>query len=228
MNSMYETIMSLPLFYGINNDQVSQFVARTHLHFTRYKEGDTIMLPGEPVDEVKVVLSGNVSFIHQIENTPIAVEETCCPGRMIGVERLFGINNRSPFKAVTSTPAGIMSFTKEEYMHLLHSETIYMVNYINYLAARAQRPLDIMLARKFNTLADYVAGWLQLLTEPKSKNYLIRCSVADLHRYTNLDEDNVKAQINEMVRENLIKYEGSVMTIKDRMTLIEKQMSSMV
>ena len=223
MGSMYDTIKSLPLFYGINDDQVSRLVARTHFHFSRYAEGEEIITQGETTDKVKVLLSGKIRLTHRIGSEAVTVEEICLPGRMIGAERLFGINNRSPFKAEAAAETGIMSFSKEEYLTLLHSETIYMVNYINLLAARAQRPLDIILGRRFSSLTDYIACWLQILTEPKSESYGIKATLSGLNRITGIGKEELETRINELTREGLISYDGLLMTIHDRRRIIELQ-----
>lgn len=40
--SMFETLMSLPLFKGASHEQISLFVEKTHLSFKNYNPGENI------------------------------------------------------------------------------------------------------------------------------------------------------------------------------------------
>ena len=227
MSSMYETIMNLPLFYGINTKQVSRFVGDTHLRFSKYDAGQTIIERGSDADELYIILSGTVDLIFANHENTLTLEERCGPGRVLCAERIFGINTKIPFKAVAAEKTSIMSFRKEEYLSLLRSETIYLVNYVNYLAARAQRPVDIFSdLRSRRTLADYFAIWLLLLTDPKSMAYTFTCPLPRLQVITDYTSEKLTSELKLLESLGYIAVEGDIIHILDRSGLIERSQNS--
>ncbi len=218
---MYETIMSLPLFYGISHDHVSRFVAKTHLSFYNYAAGEIITDPGDSSDQLLIIVSGKVRITHTKAAGALTIEEVCTRGRILGAERLFGLRLAYPFRAEALEPTGIMSFSKDEYLNLLRSETIYMVNYINFLAVRAQRPLDFVMKKNSASLLDYLAAWLLIFTEPKAESYLLRCSRKDLITLTNLDEERIVREGRQLEEMGLIRRGEGMVHILDRQSIIE-------
>ena len=60
MNSIFDTLMSLPLLKGVSAERIRQVVASTPLHFLKYPEGDTIITPGSPSTHLNFIISGSV------------------------------------------------------------------------------------------------------------------------------------------------------------------------
>lgn len=224
MNSMYETIMSLPLFYGISTEHVSHFVGRTHLRFNNYKKGERIINAGETQDELSIILSGRAIISHINATGSIALEEVCGSGKVLGAERLFGLYKENPFTAIALEPTGVMSFSKEEYVTLLHNEPIYMMNYLNYLAVRAQRAQQLLINKTTSTIVDYIAKLLMNFTDPRGFSYRLRSSLKALSEVTNISENKILKQLYELNEKGLIRYEGEVIEVVERDKLIEMAM----
>lgn len=139
MSSMYEKIMELPLFKGIGDEQLSSLLEKTSIGFINPVAGETLWKAGEPVKELGFILNGFVSRIHRLENFEIEIEEILGKGTVIGAENLYGlhISHLADTKAVTD--AGIMVIGKDQYMKILRSDEIYLINYLNFLSAAGQR-----------------------------------------------------------------------------------------
>ncbi len=188
MSTMYEMIMDLPLFKGVGKDQVSLFLEKTNVGFSNYNDGDTVIALGEEATMVKFVISGSVKIIHSLASCPIMIEEYCDPGRVLGADRLFGMTTGYPFwvKAVGKT--SIMEFSKGQYVNLLHSDRIYMLNFFNYLSLRAQRPIEAICDYGDGGIRSRLSLLIGIMTSPGSNKIYIKASDEALSRYCSTDE----------------------------------------
>ena len=84
MNTMFDTLLQLPLFQGLCHEDFTNILEKTKLHFTRFKEGELIKKQGESCDQLLFLLKGELSvetvsndgsytFIEQIE-APAVIE----------------------------------------------------------------------------------------------------------------------------------------------------------
>ncbi|MDE6143106.1 MAG: cyclic nucleotide-binding domain-containing protein, partial [Muribaculaceae bacterium] len=136
--------MDLPLFKGVGKDHISLFLEKTNIGFHNYESGERIVETGDVVRMVRFIISGEVRIIHRLEEASLTVEERCGFGKVLGADRLFGMETGYPYDVVAVGKTSVMEFSKEQYINLLHSDNIYMLNFFNYLSLRAQRPVDCL------------------------------------------------------------------------------------
>lgn len=141
MASMYETIMELPLFKGIGSERLSLMLEKTSVEFVNYNPGDVIAMSDTPVRSLDFVLKGEIKLSYQMVVYPIKIIETRPPGSVIGALRLFGINTDYGCECVAKDNVSVLRIGKENYLNILLSDRIYLLNYMNYLSAAAQRPM---------------------------------------------------------------------------------------
>ena len=91
MISMYEIIMSLPLFKGTSKQQVSCFLEQTNIEFIKYNEGDTIVSAGEPCTHIKYIISGNALLSTTLHDGNVSFSQILDPYSVIMPEYLFEI-----------------------------------------------------------------------------------------------------------------------------------------
>lgn len=137
--SMFETLMSLPMFKGVSRDQISSFVEKTNLLFRTYQPGERIVTERDNCRSVKCLISGEMEVVHPLFAGRLVVRERVGSGRFIGLDRLFGLNLHFNFTAHAVTKCGTMEFSKAHYMALLQSNQIYLMNCLNYLSLCSQR-----------------------------------------------------------------------------------------
>nr|QJR98289.1 hypothetical protein Muribac2_130 [uncultured Muribaculaceae bacterium] len=198
MATMYEMIMDLPLFKGVGKDHVSSFLEKTNISFQNYKGGDVLTEPGDPVSMVKFLISGEVSLIHPLEESPITIEERSGFGKVLGADRLFGIHTFYPYKTVSIGRSSIMEFSKEQYVNLLHSDRIYMLNFFNYLSLRAQRSVDSSSRYCQGTIHQMMARLVCVMTEPGARGVVINGTDDALAGYCSSTPDEIRKWKNSL------------------------------
>lgn len=168
--SMFETLMSLPLFKGASVEQISAFVEKTHLAFKTYNPGETIASGKDSCRTLRCLISGEMRVAHPMFSEGIIVNETVSAGRFIGAERLFGLDNHLGFKARALTRCGTMELPKSQYMTLLQSNQIFLMNCLNYLARSAQKGFSVLAEADPGSLASLLAHMINVTTTHESRD----------------------------------------------------------
>ncbi|MDE6443105.1 MAG: cyclic nucleotide-binding domain-containing protein [Muribaculaceae bacterium] len=221
MATMYETIMDLPLFKGVGKDHVSQFLEKTPIMFCNYRDGEIISTPGEEVKMIKFIISGEVKICNTLESLDLTVVERSGSGRVLGADRLFGISTGYPFKIIAAGNTSIMQFKKEQYMNLLYSDRIYMLNFFNYLSLRAQRPTEAVSIFAEGDITGILRRMVAILTDPVAKEVSIEGTVGDLARYCGVDVDKLRNWITLIEGSGMVKREPGRLIIHSREKFLE-------
>lgn len=167
---MFETLMSLPLFKGASAEQISAFVEKTHLAFKTYNPGETIASGKDSCRTLRCLISGEMQVAHPLFSDNIIVHETAPAGRFIGAERLFGLDNHLRFKARALTRCGTMELPKSQYMTLLQTNQIFLMNCLNYLARSAQKGCGVLVDADAGSLASLLAHMVNVTTTHDSRD----------------------------------------------------------
>ncbi len=144
MDSMYDTMMSLPLMKGVSKTQLSDFVAKTPLHFTSFGSGETVEEYDAPCSTVKCLVSGSVRMILRVLGGKADVGSTLKAPAVLGLQNLFGLHTHSMFWAISLGQCGIMEFDKARFLELLRGNNICLLNVLNDLSWRCQRAQSFM------------------------------------------------------------------------------------
>ena len=221
MATMYEMIMDLPLFKGVGKDHVSSFLEKTNIGFKNYNRGDILADLDEPVKMVRFVISGNVNLIHPLSGVDISVEEQSGFGKVLGADRLFGLSTGYPYRAVALGRTSVMEFSKEQYVNLLHSDRIYMLNFFNYLSLRAQRPVDSIMTFCKGDIGSRMRELVCVMTDPGATGVVINGENEALAEYCNILPEEVAKWKNAIEASGLAKCDSDSIHIISRRKFID-------
>lgn len=220
MATMYEMIMDLPLFKGVSKGLVSQFLEKTNVDFLNYESGETIIEEGEEATMVRFIVSGAMRVCYSIDSLPIKVKETCGVGAVLGADRLYGISTGYPYDGTAVGKTSIMQFSKEQYVNLLQTDRIYMLNFFNFLSLRAQRPIEMIKNHADGDLRSRLSLMVSIITQPTSKDIEIEISDETLAKFGNLSVEAVAEWKNGAKRMGLIKLDDNGIKIVSRKTFL--------
>ena len=159
MSSMYETIMELPLFKGIGEDQLSQLLEKTSVEFLKFEDGETIATAKEKVQSIDFILNGRVRQTYKLTNFELAIDEILGKGSVLGALNLYGLETTYNALSMALGRVSVMRISKNDYMNILLSDRIYILNFVNYLSAAAQKmPLFMQKVK-----SPSITGSLQIL-----------------------------------------------------------------
>ena len=61
MDTMFNTLMQLPLFHGLCHEDFTYILEKTKLHFTKHKPNEVIIESGTPCNKLFFLLNGVIS-----------------------------------------------------------------------------------------------------------------------------------------------------------------------
>lgn len=218
---MYETIMSLPLFKGVSKELVSSFLEKTHIQFVNYTDGDIIINKGDDCRSIKFIISGDVKIISSNFAGSMIVEELRTSGSVFSPEHLFGMDTTYPYDAVAVGNVSIMQFSKEQYVNLLHSDSIYMLNFLNYLSYHSQRPIYAIKLLSDGSFESQLALWIMSITDKDSTEINLICKKEYLMTMSHITLFDLDSALNKLKSLGLIEYSESKIAIKCRRQFID-------
>lgn len=214
--------MNLPLFRGSSSDRFSRFVERCNLDFKTYEPGEIVMKPEGCVKTLKCLVSGRLEITHFLFNGRVKVLEETGPGRFLGAERLFGLNNHIHYKAVAKSRCGTMEVDKQQYLQLVADNQVFLINLLNYLSRPMQLLQDKLCDMPSLSLAGAIASILVITTTRDSENIRIISEGTSLAAILTDGHQDMAEKFKLLQNCGYIKVEADDrIVISDRKRLIE-------
>ncbi len=199
MATMYETIMNLPLFKGLSHEQVSSFLEKTNLKFSKYSDREKIIDAGTNVNNIKCVISGQVRICHKIGTAEdIKLLELQQGHNVLGADRLFGMDTAYGFDAYAVGNVSTMEFSKEQYINLLNTGSIYLINYLNFLSYRAQIRYDIFNNYPDGSFAATCSRLIRAYCSKKSTDISLAFNIDAFALFCNMDSESLSKEIRRL------------------------------
>lgn len=221
MATMYETIMDLPLFKGVSEEQISAFLEKTNVNFINYKAGDKIISKGDRCSHIKYLIKGETLSRTSNTTDTLKISELKQPGSVFFPDRLFGMDTKFPAEVEAVGDVSILQFSKEQYMTLLQTDEIYLLNFLNYLSLHSQRPVDAIKNLTSGKFECRLAMWVITLTESSSTEITVESNQQDLSELTNIPIEQIKTELSELSKLGLLSYSNDKITIKQRKMFME-------
>lgn len=219
MDSMYNILIDLPLFRGVSRESISQVVATTKLHFLKYLSGENIVLPAQPCTHIKFVISGNVRMSIANNDKRFTISQRLSAPDVIAPEFLFGRSTHYPCTVTAIDTVGILQIEKSDYMKILVSDSVFMLNFLNMLSMNAQKGIDGILSFTTGTLGERIAYWIIALSQSSGKDITLTCKQRDLHHLFGVQRSSFLAALDEMREQGLINYVPGEIKVLDRSRL---------
>lgn len=189
MTSIYETIMELPLMKGISREQLSQMLEKTSVSFLYFKSGDKLYGKDDPVRSIDFLLKGRVKRRNHIEPYGICITELLGEGMVMGANRLYGIHTTYGCDIEAFDDVSVMRISKEQYLNILRSDEIFLMNYLNYLSAAAQRPLSFLREEHRDHVSTMLGMLLKSVVWPMAERITIEASDEAISQFLGIKEE---------------------------------------
>ena len=96
METMFDTLLQLPLFQGLCQEDFTNILDKVKLHFTKYKPGERLIPQGSPCDRLCFLLKGEIAMTTTSKDDTYTVMERLGAPYVIEPQSLFGMNVTLP------------------------------------------------------------------------------------------------------------------------------------
>lgn len=221
MDSMYEYLMELPLFKGVSFDRLSETIGNTRFHFLKFDDGMPVINAGDPCTHLRFVISGAVRLCTVNSDGRMRVSQTVTAPDVIAPDFLFGRFTNYPCSATAIGKTGILQIDKHDYLKMLHSDDVFLLNMLNTLSINAQKSVIGVLALAGGSLEERIAYWIVALTQRGSTDITLQCRQRDFYSMFGVQRSSFIATLDSMRERGLVEYDQRELRFPSRPALVE-------
>ena len=93
-NSLYDILLSLPLFLGMSRNDLHEAAGKARFDFQKIAEGQTIVEEGERCLSLYFLLTGDIQVVTEADDHGYSIEEDISAPEIFQAETIFGLNQR--------------------------------------------------------------------------------------------------------------------------------------
>lgn len=221
MDSMFETLMDLPLFRGISREKMSEIVGMAKFNFLKYLPDAVFINSGDPVDGLLFMLSGSARLTLENADQRFKIAQTVTAPHVLWPQFLFGRSTQYPGTAVAIEPSNMLQVSKADYLKILTRDQVFMLNNLNFLSANAQNSIDTLLAMTSGTVQQRLALWVANLTQPEATDITLICRQRDLYSVFGIQRSSYIAAMDDLAEQGILSYTANDISILDRRALVQ-------
>lgn len=220
METMFDTLLQLPLFQGLCHEDFTSILDKVKLHFIKHKAGETIIEKNDPCEQLCFLLKGELSIVTTSQNNTYTVIERIEAPYLIEPHSLFGMNTSYVSTYIASTMVHTVSISKAFVLSDLFKYDIFRLNYMNIVSNRAQNFYSRLWEDEPNQdLKDKIIRFIQLHCERLQGEKIIKVKMDDLARCLDDTRLNTSKALNELQDKGLIELRRKEILIPDAQRL---------
>lgn len=185
---MYDQLLNLPFFQGVTKEQLTRILEMIPFEFRTYKKGEIISQCGDTCEGAVFLISGKLRLETPVFDRRVVIKQLFEAPHTFSLHHLFGADRTARSTMVAaSNKTGVMILSKADFLSVLMSNEITLINTMNMLCTKAQKQNK---AIDFSAETDPVlklASWLLAFTERPAKECEAEALEADWCDMLNLD-----------------------------------------
>lgn len=204
MDSMFDTLLQLPLFQGLAQEDFTNILAKVKLHFIKHKKGEVIAQGGTVCDRLIFILQGTVSAATPASDGSYLFTERCGAPAVLEPYSMFGMNTDyvSTYTALEETRT--ISIGKAFVVNELAQYEIFRLNYINIICNRAQTQQRRLWSTYGGDLQERIVSFIASRAEHPSGEKSLKIKMEELARIVNDTRLNVSKVLNSLQDKGLM------------------------
>ena len=220
METMFDTLLQLPLFQGLCHEDFTSILDKVKLHFIKHKAGETIIKSGNPCTQLCFLLKGELSIVTNAkDNIYTVIEKTEAP-YLIEPQSLFGMNTNYASSYVAHTEVHTVCISKAFVLSDLFKYDIFRLNYMNIISNRAQTCYNRLWTKVPEKLEARIADFILSHIERPSGEKILKIKMEELANAINDTRLGVSKALNGMQENGLLELHRGEIVIPDLERLI--------
>ena len=199
----YNQLSGAPLFKGISAEDIEAILSAVPYRIRKFKAGTLISQSGEPVNSLMIVISGIVKG-EMVDDAGrvIKIEDIPAPGAL-ATAFIFGNRNRFPVNVIAISEGEILSIEKPDFLKLLMSNDIILVNFLNMISNRSQFLSEKIKFLNFKTIKGKLAHFILQKAEGGKATIILDMTQNDLADFFGVARPSVSRALGELEQEGL-------------------------
>lgn len=213
--TMFPKLQELPLFQGLNMNDMSEIVTKVRLDFKQLSEEETIALQSSYCKKMVFVLKGKIRVEYIDPSNRFRFSEYIDAPTVIEPQNLFGMSQKYKRTYICQTPCQTLTIDRNQFLGVMMNYPIVKANMLNYICNKLQRTEQKIVEISH---ADAESKFRQLIhnysINPRGKKHLYATmdALAEMFCETRL---NVSKMLKTFKEQGLIAQERKAFTILD-------------
>ena len=203
--NMYDTLLRLPLFQGMGQEDLAKVVGHTRFEFSRYKLHDILIQEGEACRGLVFLTKGQLTTIHTSDNREVEVREQLPAPTVLQPESLFGLTQRYSMTFIASSEqCDTLSISKEEANRLLGTYELFRTSLLNIICTQAQRRSHLPWRSRPRSIREKIVRFISDHCQYPAGEKDIRIRMLSLATEIGESRLNVSRALHAMASESLL------------------------
>lgn len=220
MDTMFETLLQLPLFQGLAQEDLTCILGKVKLHFTKHKAGEVILKADTPCDGLIFVLKGEVAFTTSSANASYSFTEYFQAPYLVEPQSMFGMNTAYASTYVAHSEVHTVSISKAFVLNELFKYEIFRLNYMNIISNRAQNLNNRLWEETADSLEKRISSFVLTHVERPAGEKILKIKMEELAQVVNDTRMGVSKALNSMQETGLLELHRGEIIIPDAGKLI--------
>lgn len=215
MSTMFNTLLKLPLFQGLSQEDFTNILGRVKLHFIKYEAGRVIAKSGTSCAELFFLLKGEVDAQTTPDNRLFTYIEAIKTPHLIEPEALFGMQPYFKATYIAKTEVSVMTISKVLVLKELLKYNVFRLNYINSVSNRTQSIYKRLWKLPPNGTLQKVIYFFLVYAEKLEGEKTIIIKMEDLAEILDDTRLNISRVLNDLQNQGLIELSRKVIHIPE-------------
>lgn len=217
---MFDTLLQLPLFQGLAQEDFTNILGKVKLNFTKHKAGEVIVKANEVCNKLIFVLKGEILSSTTSADASYSFSEYFQAPFLIEPQSLFGMNTSYVATYTTQTEANTVSINKAFVMNELFKYDIFRLNYMNIVSNRAQNLNNRIWIKTANSLEKQIGNFILTHIDRPIGRKILKIKMEELAQIVNDTRMGVSKALNSMQEKGVIELHRGEILIPDAEKLI--------
>lgn len=202
--SIYDTLLSLPLFQGLSKHDFDEILAKVRFDFSAVREGETFISRGSLCMHFVFLLNGRIMSHRTSADGRLEFSEEIEAPAMIEPHSMFGIDPTFKKDYIASENIGLLRIEKQYLYSELYKYSICRMNLLNMLSGRIQVMENGLWELRETNIRERIANIVAGLSEYATGRKEVRVKMEDLAAILGETRLNVSRALNELEKEGRI------------------------
>ena len=202
--TMYDTLLQLPLFQGLCQNDFTSILGKIKLHFSKHKAGEKIVCQRESCNGLIFLLQGEIMSETTDNDSLYTWCEYFTEPFVIEPYSLFGMFTNYTATYTALSDVNIVTVDKAFVLTELNKYDIFRLNYLNIISNRSQNLYYKLWNNKANSVEDKIIYFFLSHTEKTSGKKLLKIKMEDFAILLNDTRLSVSKALNELQEAGLL------------------------
>lgn len=212
---MFDTLLQLPLFQGLAQEDFTCILGKVKLHFTKHKAGEVLQKKGTPCNQLMFILKGEVVSSTSSDDDSYSFTEYLSAPYLIEPQSMFGMNTCYVSNYRAHTEVHTVSINKAFVMEELFRYEIFRLNYMNIISNRAQTLYSRLWNKPSNSIEERIAYFILKHTERLTGEKILKIKMEDFAQILNETRASVSKILNSMQENGLLELHRGEIVIPE-------------